>query len=82
MALPPLYIIIDEYDNFTNQLIQSHNDGLYRSLTNPDQDSFLKSFFKVIKAGIQSALEMIRHAMNTEKSGSSGSRLGSHKNFV
>ena len=52
--LPPLYIIIDEYDNFTNQLIQSHNDGLYKSLTNPDSDSFLKSFFKVIKAGLES----------------------------
>ena len=52
--LPPLYIIVDEYDNFTNQLIQSHNDGLYNSLTNPDSDSFLKSFFKVIKAGLES----------------------------
>ena len=53
-SLPPLYIIIDEYDNFTNQLIQAHNDGLYKSLTSPDQDSFLKSFFKVIKAGLES----------------------------
>ncbi|MCK5809097.1 AAA family ATPase, partial [bacterium] len=52
--LPPLYIIVDEYDNFTNQLIQSHNDGLYNSITNPDGDSFLKSFFKVIKAGLES----------------------------
>lgn len=49
--LPPLYIIIDEYDNFTNQLITTRNDGLYKELT--FGDSFLRSFFKVIKSGIE-----------------------------
>ena len=48
--LPPAYIIIDEYDNFTNQLITSHQDGLYEELTTGD--SFLRTFFKVIKAGV------------------------------
>ena len=47
--LPPLYIIIDEYDNFANQLITAHKDHLYRELT--ADNSFLKSFFKTIKAG-------------------------------
>ena len=34
--LPPVYVIIDEYDNFANQLITSHQDLLY--------DSYLYSF--------------------------------------
>jgi hypothetical protein len=50
-SLPPLYIIIDEYDNFTNQLVTTRNDGIYKDLTTGD--SFLRSFFKVIKAGIE-----------------------------
>ncbi|QTA78114.1 AAA ATPase-like domain-containing protein [Desulfonema limicola] len=47
--LPPLYIIIDEYDNFANQLIVSHKDSLYYALT--ADDSFLKTFFKTMKQG-------------------------------
>nr|WP_319494567.1 AAA family ATPase [uncultured Desulfobacter sp.] len=49
--LPPLYIIIDEYDNFTNQLITTRNDDRYKELTTGD--FFLRSFFKVIKSGIE-----------------------------
>ena len=48
--LPPLYILIDEYDNFTNQLLTSFNDPLYEEVTTGD--SFLRTFFKVIKSGI------------------------------
>lgn len=48
--LPPLYILIDEYDNFTNQLLTAYKDPLYESVTTAD--SFLRTFFKVIKAGI------------------------------
>ena len=48
--LPPVYLIIDEYDNFANQLITTHQDALYREITT--SDSFLRAFFKVIKAGI------------------------------
>ncbi len=44
---PPVYVIIDEYDNFANQLITSHKDHLYRALTS--DDSFLKAFFKTLK---------------------------------
>lgn len=47
--LPRLYVIIDEYDNFANQLIVSRKDGLYRELTG--DDSFLKTFFKTLKEG-------------------------------
>ncbi|MEN8221210.1 MAG: AAA family ATPase [Pseudomonadota bacterium] len=47
--LPRLYVIIDEYDNFANQLITSHKDSLYQELT--DDDSFLKTFFKTLKEG-------------------------------
>ncbi|MCP4218946.1 MAG: AAA family ATPase, partial [bacterium] len=47
--LPKLYIIIDEYDNFANQLITAHKDTLYKQLT--ADDSFLKSFFKTLKNG-------------------------------
>ena len=48
--LPKVYVLIDEYDNFTNQLLTSYNDPLYEKVTT--KDSFLRTFFKVIKAGI------------------------------
>ncbi|MCP4153190.1 MAG: AAA family ATPase, partial [bacterium] len=47
--LPRLFIIIDEYDNFANQLITAHKDVLYRELT--ADNSFLKNFFKTLKNG-------------------------------
>ena len=47
---PPVHIIIDEYDNFTNQLLTAREDELYRDLTTGD--SFLRTFYKVIKAGV------------------------------
>ena len=48
--LPKVYVLIDEYDNFTNQLLTSYNDPLYEQVTT--SDSFLRTFFKVIKKGI------------------------------
>lgn len=48
--LPKLYILIDEYDNFTNQLLTAYKDPLYEEVTTGE--SFLRTFFKVIKAGI------------------------------
>ena len=47
---PALHILIDEYDNFTNQLLTARQDDLYRELTTGD--SFLRTFYKVIKAGV------------------------------
>lgn len=48
--LPKAYILIDEYDNFTNQLLTAYKDPLYESVTTGE--SFLLTFFKAIKAGI------------------------------
>ncbi len=47
--LPKLYTIIDEYDNFANQLVTANKDHLYHELT--AEDSFMKPFFKVLKEG-------------------------------
>ncbi len=47
--LPKVYVIIDEYDNFANQLVTGHKDLLYKQLT--ADDSFFKSFFKTLKEG-------------------------------
>jgi hypothetical protein len=47
--LPQMYVIIDEYDNFANQLVTGHKDLLYRQLT--AEDGFFKSFFKALKEG-------------------------------
>ena len=47
---PPVYIIVDEYDNFTNQLLTARQDRLYEDITTGD--SFLRTFYKVIKAGV------------------------------
>ncbi|MEZ4866580.1 MAG: AAA family ATPase [Caldilineaceae bacterium] len=47
--LPQVYVIIDEYDNFANQLITSNQDVLYGELT--ADGGFLKTFFKTLKAG-------------------------------
>ena len=48
-GLPPLYVIIDEYDNFANQLVAGHKDRLYRHLM--EDEGFLKTFFKTLKEG-------------------------------
>lgn len=48
--LPKLYILIDEYDNFTNQLLTAYKDPLYEHVTTGD--SFLRTFFKTIKKGV------------------------------
>ncbi|MGD9972692.1 MAG: AAA family ATPase [Desulfatirhabdiaceae bacterium] len=47
--LPPLYVIIDEYDNFANQLITGRRDDIYNRLT--ADGSFFKTFFKTLKEG-------------------------------
>jgi hypothetical protein len=48
-GFPPVYVIIDEYDNFANQLVTGHQDLLYQQLT--ADESFFKSFFKTLKEG-------------------------------
>ena len=57
-GLPPLYVIIDEYDNFTNELIVSCRDVEYNAVCGHDaagdatRESFFKAFFKSFKAGL------------------------------
>ena len=56
--LPPLYVIIDEYDNFTNELVVSGRDNEYNAVCGHDavgdatRESFFKAFFKSFKAGL------------------------------
>ena len=56
--LPPLYVIIDEYDNFTNELVVSGRDIEYNAICGHDargdatRESFFKAFFKSFKAGL------------------------------
>ncbi len=56
--LPPLYVIIDEYDNFTNELVVSNRDTEYNAVCGHDsvgdatRESFFKAFFKSFKAGL------------------------------
>ena len=57
-GLPPVYVIIDEYDNFTNELVVSNRDAEYDAVCGHDnagglpRDSFFKAFFKSFKAGL------------------------------
>jgi hypothetical protein len=44
-----VFVVIDEYDNFANQLVTGHKDVLYQQLV--AEDSFFKSFFKTLKEG-------------------------------
>ncbi len=56
--LPPLYVIIDEYDNFTNELVVSGRDVEYNAVCGHDakddatRESFFKALFKSFKAGL------------------------------
>ena len=57
-GLPPLYVIIDEYDNFTNELVVSGRDAEYNAVCGHDskgdatRESFFTAFFKSFKAGL------------------------------
>ena len=57
-GLPSIYVIIDEYDNFTNELVVSIRDDEYDAVCGHDiagglpRDSFFKAFFKSFKAGL------------------------------
>ena len=45
----PVYLLIDEYDNFTNELIAGGNERTYYELV--QRTGFLKAFFKTVKEG-------------------------------
>lgn len=43
----PLYLIIDEYDNFTNIVLGSHGKEVFHKLTHAE--GFYRDFFKILK---------------------------------
>jgi hypothetical protein len=46
------YLLIDEYDNFANNILSEHGEEIYRGLTHGT--GFLRTFFTTIKAGTAS----------------------------
>lgn len=45
---PRIYLMIDEYDNFTNTILSTHDKARYRDATHGN--GFIRSFFNIIKA--------------------------------
>jgi hypothetical protein len=45
----PLYLLIDEYDNFTNDLIARGDHQTYRDLVHAS--GFVREFYKTVKEG-------------------------------
>ena len=50
---PRIYLLIDEYDNFTNTILSSHGQDYYKQKTHGD--GFIRSFFNVVKASTSNA---------------------------
>ena len=54
----PLYILIDEYDNFSNNVLARHGERAYHSFTH--DEGFFRGFFATLKGGTASgALERL-----------------------
>ena len=47
----PLYLIIDEYDNFTNTILSLHGEKVYRAITHGE--GFYRELFKKFKVGFE-----------------------------
>ena len=47
----PLYLIIDEYDNFTNVVLNEHGEGVYHAITHAD--GFYRDVFKKFKGNFE-----------------------------
>ena len=52
----PLYLIIDEYDNFTNNVLNEKGEAVYHALTHAT--GFYRDVFKIYKANFQQILMM------------------------
>ena len=50
---PHIYLMIDEYDNFTNTILSSHDKNSYEQRMHGD--GFIRSFFNVVKASTTNA---------------------------
>lgn len=58
--LPKLYILVDEYDNFTNQLLTSFKDPLYENITTGD--SFCVLSLRPSRRGSMKAVSVLASA--------------------
>ena len=47
----PLYVLIDEYDNFANDILAHHGEEAYHHFTHGD--GFFRSFFATLKGGTE-----------------------------
>ncbi len=47
----PLFVLVDEYDNFANTVLAHHGERAYRSLTHGG--GFYRNFFATLKAGAE-----------------------------
>ncbi len=52
----PLYLIVDEYDNFTNVVLNEHSENVYHTLTHAD--GFYRNAFKKFKGTFDRILMM------------------------
>ena len=52
-----LYLIIDEYDNFANELIAGDDKAMYYDLISGE--GYVKAFYKAIKEGTSSSIERL-----------------------
>lgn len=52
-----LYLILDEYDNFANNILVNCGNGVYRDLTHGS--GFLREFLKVVKVHTESVIDRI-----------------------
>ncbi|MBR2239341.1 MAG: ATP-binding protein [Prevotella sp.] len=50
----PLYLIVDEYDNFTNTVLNQHGEDIYMSLTHGE--GFYRDIFKIFKPNFERVL--------------------------
>ena len=50
----PLYLIIDEYDNFTNTVLNQHGEDIYHGLTHGE--GFYRDVFKLFKPNFERVL--------------------------
>ncbi|MBR2234888.1 MAG: ATP-binding protein [Prevotella sp.] len=50
----PLYLIVDEYDNFTNTVLNQHGEDIYHGLTHGE--GFYRDIFKSFKANFERVL--------------------------
>ena len=50
----PLYLIVDEYDNFTNTVLNQHGEDVYRGLTHGE--GFYRDIFKIFKPNFERVL--------------------------